>query len=476
MTPANANQFRKSGPTRRIVIEAPPRRSASHPIVNSPSRPLDGGSRRWRLALLAAMAVASVAFLQPWKAWPLGTPATESHAPAAALTVKIDRPTPATASSVVLPATVRPWATTTLHARVSGYLTAWHKDLGAQVKAGEVLAEIETPELDQEVAESQALADEALAAAVQAKAERLEGQAELRVAEAQLARVLAETELVKSQLKRRERLLASQTITQEEYDTFARQFEARVADGSAAKADVARRRTNLDTRAAIVAARQATAASRQANVERLKELQRFKHIVAPFDGVVTQRTAEVGLLVNAGQEPLFVVEDMRRVRVQVNVPQTHAAHTAAGVAATVRLPESGLPALQASVTRVADSVDATSRTMLAEVELDNGSRAFQPGAYAQVTLAMPPDAQSWTIATSALQMRVDGPHVAVLDESNAVQLKPVTLGRDLGSRVVVVAGIAGGERLVVNPRDTLTNGTRVHVERQAESASTVAQR
>jgi multidrug efflux pump subunit AcrA (membrane-fusion protein) len=377
---------------------------------------------------------------------------------------------------IVLPATFRARQTTTLHARVSGYLTAWHRELGARVKAGDLLAEIETPELDQEVAESEALAREADAAAVQAKAERMEAQAALRVARAQLVRAQAQLELAKSQLVRREKLLKSKTISQEEHDTYERDLEARAADVTAAEAEVARQRTNLQTRAAIIEAREATAKSRQANVDRLKELQAFKRIVAPFDGVVTSRTAEVGMLVTPGKESLFVIDDISRIRVQLNVPQTYAMRTSPGVKATVTVPESALPPVQGTITRVAEAVDSTNRTMLAEIEVENTSHRLQPGSYAQVTLSAPDNDANWTIPTNTLSMRPEGPHVAIVNDRNEIQIQRVSLGRDLGTRVIVTDGIGGKERLVVNPLDDLKNGSRVQVSHHDEPAQELAQR
>jgi multidrug efflux pump subunit AcrA (membrane-fusion protein) len=390
--------------------------------------------------------------------------------------VNVDRPSPAATASVVLPATFRPWQTTTLHARVSGYLKAWHQDLGANVQAGDLLAEIETPELDQELAEGESLAREAAAAAVQAKAERVEAEADLKVAEAQLLRIQADAELVKSQLVRREKLLTTRAIAQEEYDTFFKQTEARVADVAAAKADVARRRANLETRAAIIEVREATAKGRRANVARLQELQTFKRIVAPFGGVVMRRTAEVGMLVTAGQESLFAIEDNSRVRVQINVPQTYSMQTKPGVAAVISVPETALRDVAATITRIAESVDAASRTMLAEIEVENGSHLLQPGSYAQVTLSMPQSGGQWTIPTNAVSMRVEGPHVAVVDERNQIELKRVSLGRDLGARVIVVDGIRGDERLVVNPSDDLVDGVNVRVGQRNQPGREVARR
>ncbi|HZN35967.1 MAG TPA: efflux RND transporter periplasmic adaptor subunit [Pirellulaceae bacterium] len=440
---------------------------------NAPRRGLTKAAWAAGFAVLGGMALA--AGVEAWRSEQAASAAVESHVEPAK-TVTILRPTPAAHSSVTLPATFRPWQTATLHARASGYLTAWHRDLGAVVKAGELLAEIETPELDQEVAEGEALASEAAAAAVQARAERTEAEAELKVVEAQLARVQAEYELGKSQLSRRDKLVQSRSISQEELDTYQRQLQARAAEVAAAQSDVARRRTNLQTRAAIIAAREATAKSRQSNVERLKELQAFKRIVAPFDGVITGRIAEVGMLVTAGKEPLFVIEDLSKIRVQLSVPQTYAMQTAPGVAATIRLPESQTQPVMAAITRIAESVDAASRTMLAEIELDNVEHHFQPGSYAQVTLAAPQSSSSWSIPTNALLMKTNGPHVALVNDQNQIEVKRVTLGRDLGDRVIVAEGIHGGERLVVNPGDGVATGVQVVVHQPADAARKFAER
>ncbi|HVC95865.1 MAG TPA: efflux RND transporter periplasmic adaptor subunit [Pirellulales bacterium] len=470
MSIATYASVRESGQFRRTSAEQPLLARRSQTVVVPAERLPKRRSHKRLLWLAPAMLVVASVFYQPWKSASSEAVPEAGKSDGTVRIVKVDRPAPAATSSVVLPATFRPWQTTSLHARVSGYLKAWHYDLGARVHAGEVLAEIETPELDQELAEGKSLASEAVAAAVQAKAERTEAEADLEVAEAQLDRIQADKELVKSQLGRRKKLLPTGAITHEEYDTFSRQTEARTADVAAAQADVARRRANLATRAAIIEVREATAMSRQAAVARLEELQIFKQIVAPFDGVVMRRSAEVGMLVTAGQESLYVVEDTSRVRVQVNVPQTYAMQTRPGVAAVINVPESALSDVQGTVTRVAESVDAASRTMLAEIELDNASNRLQPGSYAQVTLMVPQANAVWTIPTNTLSMRVEGPHVAVVSEQSQIELKHVSLGRDLGARVVVLDGIRGNERLVVNPGDDLTSGVRVEVGQPRESA------
>lgn len=418
----------------------------------------------WPLA--AVVAVASTAFLQPWKR--IGTESAAALPEESVRSVQVALPTAAATSTVTLPGTLRPWQTANLHARVNGYLKAWHYDLGAKVHAGDLLAEIDTPELDQELAQGEALGREAEASVVQARTERIEAEADLKVAESQLIRAQAELNLARSQLVRREKLLARKVIVQEEYDTAVRQAETRAADVAAVESEVARRRANLETRDAVIASRESTAQSRRANVRRLQDLQAFQRIFAPFDGVITKRAAEVGMLVSPGNEPMFVMDDMSRIRVQVHVPQSYSAAVHVGLAATISLPESSSQGVTGSVTRMAEAVDVASRTMVAEIELPNESHRLQPGSYSQVTLNIPQKSASWTVPTNTVSMRVNGPHVVVLEESGQTELRKILLGRDLGPRVMVTEGIRGGERLVVNPTDDLGNGVTLRVQDSGE--------
>lgn len=458
-------------------MSSPTESQQQEPIA---ATPVTGGAKSSfaKIVVVVALVGGAVA-LQPWKLIHSKSTAAEVHVVSEGTaepkkTVQVERPAATSVSETVLPTTLRPWQAATLNARVSGYLTAWHKDLGARVTAGEVLAEIETPELDQQLAEAQATAAEATAAVVQSQAERQEAEAEFNVAEAQAFRAKADAELATSQLARREKLLPTNAISQEEYVTFQKQVQARNADVAAAQADVERRRTGLATKAAMITAREAAAKSRQANVERLKETLRFKKITAPFDGIITSRTAEVGMLVTAGKEALFVVEDMTKIRAQTNVPQAFAAQAGIGTKVSLRLPEAGL-VTTATVTRTAESIDPVSRTMLAEVELDNASRRFQPGSYAQSTFSTRQGDAAWTIPTNTLQMRVEGPHVAVVNERSEIELRAVKLGRDLGKRIVVASGLSGRERLVVNPDEELRSGVAVTVvEAGSADASALA--
>jgi multidrug efflux pump subunit AcrA (membrane-fusion protein) len=452
---------RRSDPA--IVVASRP--SQIVPIV----RPSVSPSLRPSVFLIRLAALALVVAAAWWLSFGnrsahTAAAANEPSGPATMVTVA--RPERVASGEVVLPATIRPWQSTVVFARTDGYLASWSKDLGATVKAGEVLATIETPELDQQVAEAGGQAQEAVVAVAQARAEREEAVAELSLAEAQLVRAKAEADLASSQLARRETLLTGRAISQEEYDTYRKTVDARLADVAAAEADVRHRRSNIETRTAIITVREATASTRASNVRRLEELQRFQRIVAPFDGVVTARRAEVGMLVSAGKDALFTVEDMSRIRVQVSVPQAYAARTKPGRQATLLLPETADTA-DAQITRIAESVDSTNRTMTAEIELANDARRFQPGSYVQVKLSTAEAGAPWTIPTNALQMRVDGPHVVVVDADDRLQVKRVGLGRDLGGRVVVVDGIRGDERLVVNPRDELQTGTAVRVAQAA---------
>ena len=425
-------------------------------------QPRAASSRKAALWTTSSLVLLLVIAVLGRRSWITPVVAAEQHESQVRV-VSVALPSPMTAADVQLPATIRPWQSATLSARVSGYLKEWKVDLGGRVQAGDLLAEIETPELDQELAQGIALANEAKAAVEQAKAELNEAEADVQAGEADLGRARAEVNLARIQLARREKLLATKAVSQEEFDTWFKEVETRNADVMAAEAELARRQANIGTRTAVIEVREATAKSSLANVSRLQELQSFQRIYAPFSGVVTRRDAEVGMLITAGKEPLFTIEDMSRVRVQVQVPQTYAMQTRVGANTTVGLPEEASAEMGAVVTRTANAVDPITRTMLAEIELENREGRWQPGSYAQVRIAIAANDSSWTIPTNTLQMRVDGPHVVVVDEANGLEVRPVELGRDLGDRIMVASGIAGDERLVVNPGDDLTSGMSVKI-------------
>jgi RND family efflux transporter MFP subunit len=294
-------------------------------------------------------------------------------------------------------------------ARASGYLRRWYKDIGSRVEKGELLAEIETPEIEQQL--SQMLA-----------------------AREQAASSLA---LAKSTVERWEALRKKDAVSQQELD------ERRSADAQA--------RANL--------------AAADANVERLRQTEGFKRVVAPFAGVITRRNVDVGDLIDAGGgagKALFTLTQTDQLRVYVNVPQAYAQLVKQGQTVTVSQSELGTQKFQGKVARTAASIDAATRTMQVEIALPNRDGALLPGAYVQVELPLQAS-QGMLIATNTLMIRGEGIRVAVVDAGGRVALKPVKIGRNLGDSVEVLDGVGTGDRLVLNPSDSLADGDQVAI-------------
>lgn len=298
-----------------------------------------------------------------------------------------------------------------LHARTSGYLKAFAVDIGDRVAAGQVLAEIESPEVDEQLNE--------------ARATLTQRQADLELATFQLERIKA--------------LHAQQVAAQTE-------LEERIREHNAATASVK------------VA---------QAVVSRLEKEQAYQKVVAPFDGVVTQRNVELGSLVTAGSSagitPLFRIEQNNVLKVFVDVPQSAAPSVAVGQAVTVEIREFPGRKFEGKVVRTAGSVDPATRTLRTEIHLPNPKGDLLSGVYAQVHLGVRDPRRPVRIPAAALVVNADGPQVVSVDEKNMLRRQPVTLGRDFGKEVEVTGGLSGEERLVVNPRDDLRDGDRVEV-------------
>lgn len=424
--------------------------------------------RRGAVALLVTAGlglVATGAALRPWellKSSHSVEVAAEAHAPRS---VTVVSPMRETSGSVVLPATVQPWQSARLYGRVSGYVRAWHVEIGQSVQAGDVLAEIDTPELDQELAQAEADLQAARVAVAQAEAELAEGEAILKESEATLVRSQADLSLATKQLQRREHLVARQALTREDLDLAMRDQDARQAEVTAAEASVKRQSANIETRRAIIASRKAVVVSREANVQRLTQLQSFKNVEAPFPGVVTRRNAEVGALVLGGSNSgtaLYEIAQLDRVRVQVAVPQGQAAGVSVGTPVVIRIPEVSGSKHAAQVTRTSESLDPTTRTLLVESEL-TGDRHLKPGLYAEAQFEVRSSSGQWLVPTSTLRMQVDGPHVVTADPEGRLTVVPVQLGRDHGSRVAIASGLTGDEQLVVNPTDDLRDGMKLTV-------------
>jgi RND family efflux transporter MFP subunit len=326
---------------------------------------------------------------------------------------------------LVLPGNIQAWYEAPMYARVSGYLKMWYFDYGAHVKKGDVLAEIDTPDLDAQLAAAQAKLNSALAVVNVRKTE-------LQFAESTY-----------------NRWRESPTGVVSEQET-----ESKQADYGSAKA-----RLN---------AANAEVAEDQGEVDRLNALEGFKKIIAPFGGVVTARETDIGALINAGSgtsnEPeLFRMADVSKMRIFVQVPQQQSAGIAPGQEAEVHLPQYPGRTFKATVATTSDAINMEARTLLVELHVDNPDGLLQPGAYAQVVFRLPSNPDVLRIPTSALVFRKQGLQVATLGPGDKIELKSVTLGRNLGTDVEVVSGLLASDRVVDSPPDSLASGDLVHV-------------
>jgi RND family efflux transporter MFP subunit len=324
-------------------------------------------------------------------------------------TVSTIKPTPGSAAEqLVLPGSVQAYNEAPIFARTNGYVREWYTDIGTRVKKGQSLAEIDTPEVDQQ----------------------------LRQARADLATAQANFQLAHTTDQRWRELLATNSVSRQAADSAA-------GDASA---------------------KQAALASAEANVARLSDLESFKHVLAPFDGVVTSRNTDIGALINAGQgNALFRVSDTSKLRVYVLVPQLYAANTTPGLHADLTFPERPGKTYPAQVVRTADALDPVSRTLQVELLVDNASGELFPGAYAQVHFKMPQGAESVSVPASAVLFRSADLQVAVVGADHRVTLKNITTGRDFGTSLEVLTGLSAGEDVIANPPDSLATGTLVRV-------------
>jgi len=307
--------------------------------------------------------------------------------------------------TLLLPGTLQGVMQAPISARASGYLKRWTKDIGSHVERGELLAEIETPEIDQQLTQADA-------------------------ARAQAAASLA---LARSTVARWEALRSKDVVSQQE----------------------------LDERRSAVTQQQANLAAADANVQRLKQLEGFKRVLAPFAGIVTRRNVDVGDLIDAGSgsggRALFLLSQTDPLRVYVNVPQAYSQRVRPGMPVQVTQAELRGRTFAGKVARTAGAIDAGTRTMQIEVALANPGGVLLPGAYVQVALALA-HSQTLTVPNNVLLFRREGTLVALLDDAHHVRLRKVTLGRNFGQAVEVLDGLSASDRLVLNPPDSLAEG------------------
>lgn len=371
------------------------------------------------------------------------------------------------ATDLLLPAQLLPYEQTTLFARVDGYVGKWLVDRGARVKAGDLLAEIDAPELDQQVLRADATLDQGRAALVQLRADLDQVQADVVAAKAQVTLAEANRAYAASEAVRTDQLVKTGAASRSEAEGNGRNRDVASAQVAAARADVNAKEKLAVSRNAAIGTQEAAIRSLEAEAGRLKELQKFKRIVAPFDGTVTRRYAEVGMLLSTvTPQPLFHVQNSATLRVQVDVPQGHAMAARLAKTGNVIVPETPDRPLAAKVARTANALDPVTRTLRVELELPNPDRAVLAGTYAQVRLAAPTKS-GVVVPTAALRYSPRGVEVVSIVDGKAV-VQSVKLGRDYGKVVEVPAGLNGAEELVANPADDLKTGDHLRVSNRRQ--------
>lgn len=334
-------------------------------------------------------------------------------------TVAVISPAPGQPSAgLLLPAEIKPFIEAPIYARASGYLKRWYADLGAQVKAGDLLAEIDSPELNQELAQAQAV----------------------------LAQTEAALALSKTTAERWAELLKTASVSEQEAAERDADYKLKLANVQAARA----------------------------NVARLEELQRFEKITAPFEGIIVARNTDVGQLITTGtvnSKELFRLAQTRTLRVFVRVPQAATPGLAPGQPAELTVPELPGHLFQATVVRTSGAMTPDSRTLLTELEVDNPRQQILPGTFAQVRLSGGGAQASMTLPANTLLFRPEGPQVGVVTGQGTVELRTVQLGRDFGPSVEILGGVTTNDAVILNPPDSLISGIQVRVAANSQPAS-----
>jgi RND family efflux transporter MFP subunit len=335
------------------------------------------------------------------------TKETQEHAITPVAVVSPERGSPQ--EEISLPGTMQPFVDSPIYARTNGYLMHWYADIGTQVKAGQLLAEIDAPEVEQQL--------------LQARAEEATEQANARLAQ-----------------------------------TTADRYRELIKTESVARQDLDNANGNLE-------ARQAAVASAHANVVRLERLQGFARIEAPFAGMITARSTDVGALIDSGgtAKELFHIADTRRLRVFVNVPEVYSRHAQAGVQADLTLKEFPGRRFAGAVARTSRSIDVSSRTLLTEIDVDNARGELLPGSYCEVHLRLPGSTSTLKLPVNAIVYKSQGLQVAVVEHGNRIALKTIAVGRDYGDSIEVVSGLDPDAAVVVNPPDSVAEGQAVRI-------------
>ena len=374
--------------------------------------------RRWVLLLVLLLFVAAAAIVFTLRMGERRALARETET-LAVPNVSVIRPkVQAPQQELVLPSTLQAYTESPIYARTNGYLARWYKDIGSHVEKGQLLADIDTPEIDQELA--------------QARAVRAQAEAQLGLA--------------KTSAERWETLRKMDAVAQQE----------------------------TDERASSYAQEQAALASATANVRRLEQLESFKHIYAPFSGVVIRRNTDIGALINAGNsganQDLFTIAQINPIRVYVDVPEVYASEVRRGLKATIEVTSQSGQRFTGEVARTADAIDPATRTLRTEIDVPNREGKLFPGSYAQVHFAVNVSKARFSVPVNALLFRSEGPRAAVVGADGKVHLKTVQIGRDYGTDVEILGGLDASDWIVLNPSDSLEEGETVNATKEGSES------
>jgi RND family efflux transporter MFP subunit len=347
-------------------------------------------------------------------------------------------------SLLVLPGNVQAVTEAPVMSRATGYIRKRYVDIGDRVKAGQVVAEVEAPELDQQILQANAAIDQAKSNVQQAEAAIQQGRANEN-----LARLTA---------GRMANLLGRGVISKQDNDNAQAQYAAQQA--------------NVDALGKAAAAMRSSVTAAEANLARLNQMKTYQTVRAPFDGVITQRNVDTGALVNEGSTLLYRVAQTGNLRTYINLPQSDAESVKVGQRAIVSISELPGRKFDGVVTRTSNSLDPATRTLLTEVQIPNRDGALMPGMFAQVDLTVPRKFPPLLIPGDTLVVRSDGPQVAVVQPDATVHFTRITLGRDYGDRLEVLSGLQEGQRLAVNPSDEVREGAKVNPVAAPEKAAT----
>ena len=354
-----------------------------------------------------------------------------------------------------------------IYARATGYVKVRSANIGDRVRAGQSLALIESPELDQDLARSRATVEESRAAWRQAQANVTRAEEGVVEARARLEQSQANEALASATLERWSRLVQKGVLPRQEGDERQFAFSARRAEVAAAQASIKTAEAAVNAVRAGVVAAEATIRANQANVTRLQQLVAFERVVAPFDGIITERLVEQGDLVSAGGvgggRKLFAIAQPSVLRVQVNVPQTFAPELKEGQEALLSVRERPGQTFAGKVARTSNSLNTSSRTLLVEVQIDNKDGLLLPGMYSEVKFALRRTRPATLIPADALVANAKGTRVAAVDRQGKISFRSVEVGRDLGSQIEITAGLDPNQSVVLNPGEMLTEGQEVQV-------------